>query len=418
MSTRPTWVLGFAVPDRDFSALMESDPSMPLQTQKFGWSLAHAIGQAGRRVALLSCVPAVSFPRNRTMIYRSRGFDTEAVDGRLTGFINMTLLKHVTRYFSSGRQASKLVKTSGAPEAILVHGANSALIWRAVALGRQWNAPAVVVLTDPYSIPTRFDGRLSLAFKKIDRQVILAGLSRCDGVVALTQPLADDFAPGRPVLVMEGLSSHDVAGGSGGEGRHADEDLRIRSHPPRVVYAGGLHEDYGIATLLRVSRLATGNWQMWFYGRGPMEGAIRKAAESNPRVVFGGLVERDQLSRIYGRAALLVNVRDPDAAFTKYSFPSKLIEYLESGTPVLSTRLKGIPEAYENVLLLSDADADAIVCAIEEALTMSPVARAERAARASELLASRSLEVQGVRLLEFMRSLADEHEGMDTGGAE
>ena len=29
-----------------------------------------------------------------------------------------------------------------------------------------------------------------------------------------------------------------------------------------------------------------------------------------------------------------------------YSFPSKMIEYMLSGTPVLTTKLPGIPEAY------------------------------------------------------------------------
>ncbi|MBR0449021.1 MAG: glycosyl transferase family 1, partial [Peptococcaceae bacterium] len=41
-----------------------------------------------------------------------------------------------------------------------------------------------------------------------------------------------------------------------------------------------------------------------------------------------------------------VNVREDKSEFTKYSFPSKTIEYMLSGTPLLTTRLIGIPQEY------------------------------------------------------------------------
>ena len=33
---------------------------------------------------------------------------------------------------------------------------------------------------------------------------------------------------------------------------------------------------------------------------------------------------------------------------SKYFFPSKMMDYLASGTPTISTKLKGIPEEYFN----------------------------------------------------------------------
>ena len=41
-----------------------------------------------------------------------------------------------------------------------------------------------------------------------------------------------------------------------------------------------------------------------------------------------------------------MNPRFTGAEYTLYSFPSKNIEYMVSGTPVITTRLAGIPDDY------------------------------------------------------------------------
>ena len=55
-------------------------------------------------------------------------------------------------------------------------------------------------------------------------------------------------------------------------------------------------------------------------------------------------------------AKLLVNFRSSNDLFTKYSFPSKLFEYMVSGTPVLTTKLQGIPPSYFQYLYISPGE--------------------------------------------------------------
>lgn len=47
----------------------------------------------------------------------------------------------------------------------------------------------------------------------------------------------------------------------------------------------------------------------------------------------------------------MVNPRPTNEEFTKYSFPSKTLEYMASGTPLASTKLDGIPEEYDEYIL-------------------------------------------------------------------
>ena len=47
------------------------------------------------------------------------------------------------------------------------------------------------------------------------------------------------------------------------------------------------------------------------------------------------------------QATVLVNPRQNNEEFTKYSFPSKTMEYLSSGIPVVAYKLDGIPDEYD-----------------------------------------------------------------------
>ena len=48
--------------------------------------------------------------------------------------------------------------------------------------------------------------------------------------------------------------------------------------------------------------------------------------------------------------SLLINPRPTDLSFSRFSFPSKTSEYMLSGTPILTTRISGIPQEYDEFL--------------------------------------------------------------------
>ncbi|MBR2471847.1 MAG: glycosyltransferase, partial [Clostridia bacterium] len=50
------------------------------------------------------------------------------------------------------------------------------------------------------------------------------------------------------------------------------------------------------------------------------------------------------------RASVLVNPRTNEGEYTKYSFPSKTMEYLAAGKPVIMHKLDGIPDEYDEYL--------------------------------------------------------------------
>lgn len=172
--------------------------------------------------------------------FRSKRTRVRGADGILLGFVNLPAAKHLTRVFEVfARGPKELGRTAG--DVLLVHGVHSPWLAFGAFASHRLAIPCVVVMTDPPNVAHEFDTSLTRILKRLDQRVARALLSRLDGVVALTRPLAEDFAPGLPYMVMEGIAPG------------VSEKSRVphsKSGAPVVLYAGGLSEEYGDSLLL------------------------------------------------------------------------------------------------------------------------------------------------------------------------
>ena len=77
--------------------------------------------------------------------------------------------------------------------------------------------------------------------------------------------------------------------------------------------------------------------------------------------MFLGQVDNIRSIEIQNRSHILVCPRLPDGYVTKYTFPSKLFEYLSTGHCVVAFHLEGIPEEYnEFIYYPKDNNADSL----------------------------------------------------------
>ena len=121
------------------------------------------------------------------------------------------------------------------------------------------------------------------------------------------------------------------------------------------IYTGSLAQRYGVLDLLKAfSRIESPTAQLWICGAGDAQGAVVALAARDPRVIFHGRVPRSEAKALQGKAHVMINPRRPDGAFTRYSFPSKTMEYLASGRPVLMHWLPGLPEEYRPYLVTTE----------------------------------------------------------------
>ena len=94
------------------------------------------------------------------------------------------------------------------------------------------------------------------------------------------------------------------------------------------------------------------NAQLHIYGPGDYVKELQQIAAEDSRVFYGGMLLNTEIVDKEQEATLLVNPRPTHEEFVKYSFPSKTMEYMASGTPVLTTVLPGMPREYHPYVYL------------------------------------------------------------------
>lgn len=391
-------LLGFTVPPQMLDWINTHDALMASQTHRFAWSLVRALARNGVEVDLISAAPVSDFPRNPRVFWGRGCFVVDGTQGLLLPFVNLTGFKHVTRFLASLWWAARRLRRRP-PDWLLVHGVHSPFLWFAVLASRGLRLNVAVVLTDPPGVIRTEDGRLRTFLKRIDIGIVRAALARTDAVVVLAEALAEDFAPGVPYLVVEGLLDVPRV-----ESRIEDPSAKT------VVFAGSLRAEYGVANLVEAFRaIRAEDVRLEIYGRGPLEPWLVDQAEVDPRIATPRLVPPEALPEIYAGATVLVQPRQVDQDFVRYSFPSKLIEYMASGTPTVSTRLPTIPPEYETHVVWSEGDTPASLArAIVEVSSWSQERRRTFGEGAARFIRdSRSTRTQGNRIKSFLADLQD-----------
>lgn len=390
-------VLGGLLPADEYAHLLVSDPGLSAQSQNFNDSFVRALRSGGAQVvALLSTPSATRFPKGRLFI-RSKRFELDGTPGAIVGFLNLPAAKHLSRLVATLRHSALL--RSQRCEAVFVIGLTSPFMAVAALVRRWYHLPIVAVLTDPPNVPYQYDDRLTLLLKRIDSRIMGRLLERFDGVICLTADLAADFAPGIPALVMEGVAREPSPIGPATPSR--------QSWPPSVVYAGSLSATNGIEELLTAHATDPSTFRLDIYGRGGTAEMLRAHCASTPNVRYHGAIPSQALWDVYSKADIVVVPRPPGQRVTRYSFPSKLLELLASGTPVVTSRLEGIPPEYDQYVRFAETPlSTGLRTAITEVLDWTPQRRREFAVRAREfVLREKGFDAQGQRIVGFLTKL-------------
>lgn len=322
--------LGFAVPDAFAEELFRVDPIPAVQTHKFAWAFAKVLGKVFDHVILMSAAPVQPYPVTPCRSFSEREFEENGKQGVIMGASNARLMRHVSRFVACLRMTGRL-RREWRPDAVFVHGVHSPFLLYALFL-RLFGIKAFVVLTDGPGIMLATDGRLRRVLKLVDRFVVRLLLKGMTGVVALAPALAAELARGKPALIFPGIISDDWA---------AAVALRGPEIPGfTVTYAGGIEANYGAALLVGAARMSP-ETTFRLCGKGHYADEARLSAPAN--VVFPGFLGQDAVANELLAASLLINPRPTSSEFSARSFPSKLLEYLATGRPVMTTRIASIP---------------------------------------------------------------------------
>lgn len=142
-----------------------------------------------------------------------------------------------------------------------------------------------------------------------------------------------------------------------------------------ICFAGTLNEDNGVRILLEAFKKDKNiEFELHFYGYGDLEKDILKLTKQDNRIKFFGNVSQDILQKKFLEADYLINLRDPDSISLDYAFPSKFIDYLATGTPVISNYFPAMDEIYKSCIIpIKSFSADSILESLVGLESMKPL---------------------------------------------
>ncbi len=377
------------------------------QINTYQWAFVDGLKQnlaEGETLSIINALPVGVYPLAYRRLWLRGKIRDEGLFCELAS-LNLPWFKQRMRAYAAYRAMLRWVMASPQNRNILVYSLYLPYMQAVALIRRRFpDVRATVIVTDLPNELGIASGRRGL-LKRIEYRMGAKRTALCrafEGFVLLAAPMAEALPiAGKACMVLEGLVSDPPI--------DADEAPALPSDDrPAVLYTGTLNRELGIDILLDAFAGYEGA-QLWLCGRGDMQRDVAEAAARNPHIHDFGFVPQRTALALQARAAALINPRTAQGVFTRYSFPSKTLEYMRSGTPVLCCKLEGIPDAYDPYLTyITPQTAEGIRAAVQALLAVPEQERRAMGERTRDfVLREKNAQAQCARLTSFMRGLHD-----------
>lgn len=360
----------------------------------------------GVKLRVLSAPQCYSYPHNnRCAIIRKETYKNDnGVPIRSIGFINIV---GVNQIFKPIVLAIAIIRDLRAFDENIINvvvNPHNLVLLEALAIARKItrkNLTTILIVPDvPACIVEMNDrrglkGLLVKAMNKLNAKLA----STFDKYVFLTAAMNEYYkAASNKFIVMEGLM--DPKRLQNTNSSESENNKKI------ILYTGTLRRIFGVMNLIDAFEIgAFKNCELWICGSGECTDEIIKRSNDNPSIKFWGFINSERALKLQAQATILANPRSANGNYTKYSFPSKTIEYLLAGKVVVMNRLPGIPAEYDKYLVYpEDESILAWVKTLKAVLDMSYDERIKRGnANREFILSKKTATYQCSRIVDFLK---------------
>lgn len=337
-------------------------------------------------VTLVNNVQIPSYPKFPKVLFRKQLWShTQSAKDINCGFVNLPILKHISRALTTFAELKREIEVAGnEPVCVMTYDLRVG-ICTAMRLAK-WLFPhihACAVLPDiPNAVIMASNGGSVTLKGKIRANIKMGFIKQFDSYVLLTGYMRNIAGiKKKPNVIVEGIYNN-----------HQPPLAEKTTKKKVILYSGQLNPAYGMENLLeaflKIYELDK-SYELWICGVGSLADRIAQLAKECPGVKYYGYVGGDRVRQLQAEASVLVNPRQNTEEFTKYSFPSKTMEYLASGRPVVGYKLDGIPDEYDDYIqYVSDNSVEALRKKLIEVCEMNDEARSELGKRSRAFILS------------------------------
>lgn len=331
-----------------FNELFERSKIKPAQpAQKYHQLMVGGLAQnKGTSIKILSAIP-VNRSMSTKLYFKSEIEEVNGIEYRYLAFINFPILRHIWLFFTCFFSALKWC-LNNKKGVIICDVLNITVSMATLLASRIARRSSIGIVTD---VPSFLAGISKNRINFASKIVVLINtftMNRFNSYVFLTEYMNVLINKKlKPHVVIEGLVDIDIV--------NTLNELSGKYEKKVCIYAGNLRNVYGIK-LLTDAFIDAGvdNTELHIYGSGDFEEELKKICQEHTNIKYFGVVHNDIIVKEQLKATLLVNPRPTNEEYTKYSFPSKNMEYMVSGTPTLTSNLPGMPKEYKQYVYLID----------------------------------------------------------------
>lgn len=332
--------------------------------------LIKGLVENGAEVECLSVPAVAAYPHSK---YRRMPAKYEklfeATEVKWVPFVNIQGLKQATikvnieKLLKQWLEKNKDVKD----KVVLMYSIYPPYTGPALRLCKQYNCHLSTIITDlpeyMYSWK-KVKGLRGWYSQRLSKQM-LDMQGACDSYILFTKPMAKRMGiESKPFMVSEGFCDESI---------FADIPDQEKYPKKTIVYGGNLSKLYGVRNLVQGFMQTDLDAELHLYGAGGDAAFIEDCVKKDSRIKFFGRVDRKTLLCALKKTHLLVVNKPTSDDYSNYSFSSKILEYMVSGTPLLTTKVSGMPEEYlKYVYIIEDESVSGIATALTRALDNAP----------------------------------------------
>lgn len=386
--------LGSHYPSKLKEELLRKHAFVDFPADVFQQAILKGLNNNGCKVDSLSSIKISKYPFYKRIIFKSYFFsNSKDNDGIYIGQINFPGLNYLSKTYRMTRYLKRLVSEGGSKHVLIYAISVPSLL--ATFINRKQIKTATLIVPDLPEYMSSNRNPLYRIGKFIEKHFIRILLTRIDKFVLLSSYMCERLPiRGKQIMVMEGIYSQEECI------QHIE---KVKSK--LILYSGNLGMRYGILDLLYAfETIRDSNYRLMLCGNGDSVEEIKQVASKDNRVEYLGVLSRKDVLELQCQATLLVNPRHKTEEYTRYSFPSKTMEYLASGTPTLMSHLTSIPREYDPyIYYFDDESVVGMSKKIVEICSKTQEELSEFGSKAAEFVRKqKNPEIQMKRVLDFI----------------
>jgi len=320
------------------------NPHCPFSANRFQYELLKNLHEIGHFEFSAICPrPLASFPKTKVLFsFPKRKSDIETqIEIFSPFFINFGILKQASLIFSVSFALIRLfVKQK--PTSLVLYNAYLGYSLPSLVFGKLFKVQIIGIIAD---LPPRYSWSSPGFVRQIEAKLQRSITMHFDKLLPFSHYIIDDLGYRKPYMLMSPPITFKDFGGT----TFNNTGFRKRS----LFFAGNLCEINGLKLLLEGFKLLDDKTiELWISGRGDMQKDVEIAAEEDSRIHFFGFLNRKELLHLLNKSLVLINPRPSTLIEHRLNFPSKIIEYMAVGRPVISTVCSDIIDEYGKYIFL------------------------------------------------------------------